>query len=299
MTGSVPLSIAFVAGGLATLNPCGFPLLPAYLSFYVGADEERLPSAPSRLLQGLLAGLLVTAGFLGVFAIIGLPIVYGAGAVADAVPWVGLAIGVILALAGLVALSTGRLTLGVRNPLRIARDRGLTAMILFGAGYGIASLGCTLPLFLALVGASLGAASGDSLLVFAAYGLGMALVLTALSVAAALARQGIARGLRRVVPHMSRIAGALLLAAGAYVSYYWLRLELGDKATLADDPLVGFGTRFTARLEVIARQDRTLIITAAGIAVALALTAGLLQWSRRRTTAARPARDSNLTLRGE
>jgi len=49
-----------VAGGLATLNPCGFPLLPAYLSFYVGADEERLPSAPSRLLQGLLAGLLVT-----------------------------------------------------------------------------------------------------------------------------------------------------------------------------------------------------------------------------------------------
>jgi cytochrome c biogenesis protein CcdA len=299
MTGGVPLSIAFVAGGLATLNPCGFPLLPAYLSYYVAADEERLPSAPSRLLQGLLAGLLVTAGFLGVFAIIGLPIVYGAGAVADAVPWVGLAIGVILALAGLVALTTGRLALDVRNPLRIARERGLTTMILFGAGYGIASLGCTLPLFLALVGASLSAASGDSLLVFAAYGLGMALVLTALSVAAALARQGIARGLRRVVPHMSRIAGGLLLAAGAYVSYYWLRLELGDKATLADDPLVGFGTRFTARLEVIARQDRTLIITAAAIAVALALAAGLLQWIRRRTATARPARDPNLTLEGE
>lgn len=53
---------------------------------------------------------------------------------------------------------------------------------------------------------------------------------------------------------MSRIAGALPLIAGAYVSYYWLRLEFGDKATLADDPVVGFGTRFTARLEVIARQ---------------------------------------------
>ena len=105
MTGGVPLSIAFVAGGLATLNPCGFPLLPAYLSFYVGADESRLPRASSRVLQGLLAGLLVTAGFLGVFAIIGLPIAYGAGFVADVVPWAGLAIGIALALAGVVVLS--------------------------------------------------------------------------------------------------------------------------------------------------------------------------------------------------
>jgi cytochrome c biogenesis protein CcdA len=29
----VSLSIAFVGGGLATLNPCGFRLLPAFLSF--------------------------------------------------------------------------------------------------------------------------------------------------------------------------------------------------------------------------------------------------------------------------
>ena len=58
--GTAPISIAFVAGGLATLNPCGFPLLPAFLSFYAGADEARLPRAPSRVLQGLFVGLLVT-----------------------------------------------------------------------------------------------------------------------------------------------------------------------------------------------------------------------------------------------
>lgn len=299
MTGGVPLSIAFVAGGLATLNPCGFPLLPAYLSFYVGADEERLPRASSRIAQGLIAGLLVTAGFLGVFTIVGLPIVYGAGLVADAVPWVGLAIGVLLVLAGLVALTTGRFGLGVRNPLRVGHDRGVATMVLFGAGYGIASLGCTLPLFLVLVGASLGADSGDSLLVFAAYGLGMALVLTALSVAAALARQGLARGLRRLLPYMSRLAGALLLLAGIYVSYYWLRLELGDNATLADDPVVGFGTRFTARLEVIAREDRASLLIAAAIVVGVALAAVAGQWVRRRTAAPPSSRDPGLTLRGE
>src|SRR5947208_11942403 len=50
---SVPLSIALTAGGLAVVNPCAFPLLPAFLSFYLGADEQRLPAAKTRALQGL------------------------------------------------------------------------------------------------------------------------------------------------------------------------------------------------------------------------------------------------------
>jgi len=39
----MPLALALVAGALASVNPCGFPLLPAFLSFYVGADENVLP----------------------------------------------------------------------------------------------------------------------------------------------------------------------------------------------------------------------------------------------------------------
>lgn len=282
MTGGVPLSIAFVAGGLATVNPCGFPLLPAFLSFYVGTDEERLPRASSRIAQGLLAGLLVTAGFLGVFALVGLPIVYGAGIVADAVPWAGLTIGFVLVVVGLIALSGRRVALGLRNPVRLGAGRRSQTMILFGVGYGIASLGCTLPLFLALVGASLGTESGSSLVIFAAYGLGMALVLTALAVAAALARQGLATSMRRLLPHMNRISGVLLLTAGMYMSYYWLRLEFGDKATLVDDPVVGFGFRFTSRLEVLARQDRALFLGAAAIVIAIALVIAVVHRARRR-----------------
>ena len=46
-TNAVPVSVALVAGGLAVVNPCGFPLLPAFLGFYLGADEEQLPRAAS------------------------------------------------------------------------------------------------------------------------------------------------------------------------------------------------------------------------------------------------------------
>lgn len=162
-------------------------------------------------------------------------------------------------------------------------------MVVFGAGYGIASLACTLPLFLALVGASLGARGRDSLLVFAAYALGMALVLTALSIAAAFARQGLGRSLGRLMPNMNRVAGALLILAGAYVSYYWLRLEFGDNATLANDPVVGFGTRFTARLEVLAREDGGLVLAVIATAVGLTLVAALSQRVRRRRQAAAPS----------
>src|SRR5438552_14853412 len=96
---AVPVSVALVAGGLAVFNPCGFPLLPAFLSFYLGADEETLPRAPTRILQGLLVGALVSAGFLGLFAIVGLPVSFGVGLVAQAVPWAGIVTGALLALA--------------------------------------------------------------------------------------------------------------------------------------------------------------------------------------------------------
>jgi cytochrome c-type biogenesis protein len=96
-TPTVPISIALVAGGLAVVNPCGFPLLPAFLSFSLGADEQRLPMASSRALQGLLVGALVTVGFLGFFALVGLPVSYGVAAIARAVPWAGLATGAALA----------------------------------------------------------------------------------------------------------------------------------------------------------------------------------------------------------
>ena len=79
---AVPVSVALVAGGLAVVNPCGFPLLPAFLSFYLGADEDALPRAPTRILQGLLVGALVSVGFLGLFAFVGLPVSFGVALVA-------------------------------------------------------------------------------------------------------------------------------------------------------------------------------------------------------------------------
>jgi len=275
---SVPISIALVAGGLAVVNPCGFPLLPAFLSFYLGADEQRLPSASSRVLQGLVVGCLVTLGFLGFFAVVGLPVSYGVGAIARAVPWAGLATGAALALAGLLTLLGGQLRPPAHVRVHPRRERRLGAMLLFGVGYGAASLGCTLPLFLTLVGASL--SDGGKITAFLAYGAGMAVVLMALSVLVALAREGATRAMRPLLPYMNRIAGLLLLASGGYLFYYWARLQFGDTATVADDPIVSFGVRFSGQARNLAGRHGSLILLVAGLIVALALVATL--WQRRR-----------------
>jgi cytochrome c-type biogenesis protein len=267
-----------VAGGLSVVNPCGFPLLPAFLSFYLGADEEQLPSAPTRVAQGLVVGALVALGFLGFFALVGLPVSFGVGAIARTVPWAGLATGALLAVVGLVTLLGIHLPLPLHARLRLRRERRLGAMLLFGVGYGAASLGCTLPLFLALVGASLG---GAKLTAFVAYGVGMAVVLMALSVVVALVREGATRLVRPALPYMGRVAGVLLLASGGYLFYYWARLRFGDTATVADDPIVSFGVRFSGQVRGFADGRGSTIVAIAAAIVALALVTSLWQHRRR------------------
>ncbi|MEO7836600.1 MAG: cytochrome c biogenesis CcdA family protein [Acidimicrobiales bacterium] len=278
---AVPLSLAFVAGALSVLNPCGFPLLPAFLSFYVGAEEQTLPSPANRAAQGLFVGLLVAAGFLAVFAVVGLPVTLGVRTVAAAVPFAGAAVGLALLFLGLYVVVGNNLRLPLARHTGVSADRRARTIVLFGIGYGVASLGCTLPIFLTLIAASLGATGfAASVAAFASYGLGMALVLMALSVAAALFRDQLARNLRRVLPYFPRLTGAMLAVAGVYLSYYWLRYQFGPRATLASDPVVGVVTRFTAQVSVSAENRGEWFVLAAGAVVGVAIGVAVLRRRR-------------------
>ena len=280
----MPIALALVAGALASVNPCGFPLLPAFLSFYVGAEEETLPRAPARVTQGLFVGLLVSAGFLAVFAVMGVPIAYGVTRLTDAIPWAGLIIGILMLLAAVAGLAGRSFYLMPKRAMRVERRRRPSTMVWFGAAYAVCSLGCTLPIFVALVGASLATASIiEGAIVFGAYALGMATMLMALSLGAALARDGLARRLKRLLPHMQRIAAGLLFVAGAYLTYYWARVIWAPPRSLGADPLVGAMTRFATLVQRAAGSSGgRLALLIAGLLVALALSVSLWRWSGER-----------------
>ena len=112
---------------------------------------------------------------------------------------------------------------------------------------------------------------------FLAYGLGMALVLMVLTLAIALARQGLVRSLRGVLPYINRIAGGLLILAGLYLAYYgWYEHQA---LTSVSDP-GGPGSavlRWNDSLRgwIIDNDPRRIgIVLVAIIAVALLVTAG-------------------------
>ncbi len=105
------LALAFGAGLLAPVNPCGFGLLPAVLTATSGGisstDNPGYTVGPvARLAAGLRAGLALALGFTATFTIIGLLLTVGVRSVITLVPWVAAALGAVLPLVGLAMLAS-------------------------------------------------------------------------------------------------------------------------------------------------------------------------------------------------
>lgn len=216
------LSLAFTAGLLAPVNPCGFALLPAYLTHTVA---ER-PDAPltRRLATALGTGAALALGFAATLTAAGLAISAGAHQLISAAPWLGFGIGVLLALLGLLGLTGRGPRLRLRMPaLRPSRTRtGAARWALFGVGYATASLACTFGVLLAVI-AQAQATTGlaGQAWVFAAYAAGSVTLLLVLSAAAAIAGAALGRGVRALGRWQARITAFLMLITGSYVAAYW------------------------------------------------------------------------------
>ncbi len=218
---------AFVLGAVAAFNPCGFALLPAYLGLYL-RDGVTSSGVGERLSRSIRVAVTVGATFTALFGAVGAVFELGSALIVRSLPWVGLGVGVLLILIGGLALSGRHITSSVPQRLasRVGRQAGASGMLsyaAFGFAYGAASLGCTLPLFLALLGTA-SAASGrwSAIIAFVLYGAGMASVLAVLTVAAGVVSFGILGRVRAVVRVVAVVGASLLLLSGGYVVYYWL-----------------------------------------------------------------------------
>ncbi len=214
---------------LATVSPCGLAMLPGFLAYYIGTDGSAAEGDRSgahvlqRSLQALRTGLVVSLGFVAVFVGTALVVTAGLRSVLDAVPWIAVAVGVVLVGVGLVML-TGR-QVGVRlrfNPLR-NDGRGPIAMLSYGAAYAVASLSCSLGVLLALIGGGLSASTTTSLLrVLTSFAAGSATILVLLALSAGLASGGLVRVLQQSSRYVSRVAGGIVVLSGLYMVVYWV-----------------------------------------------------------------------------
>ena len=96
---------------------------------------------------------------------------------------------------------------------------------LFGLSYGMASLSCTLPIFLSVIGVSFAAEElAHKFAQFVLYALGMGAVILALTISMAVFRGAMVTGMRRIMPYVAPVGTWLMIVAGTYIVFYWLTL---------------------------------------------------------------------------
>lgn len=241
--GGPPLALAFAAGMLATVNPCGFAMLPAYLSYFVGleggATSPQDHAARERTVgRALAVAGVMTLGFVVVFALMGLVIVQVSSRVQQHLPWVTIAVGIVVMVLGVAALFGHAVTVRLPHLEKGTSSRELPSMFLFGVSYALSSLSCTIAPFLATTSSTFtedGVLAG--LATFVVYGLGMGAIVAMLTVAVALARNGIVTRFRGLMRHVTTLSGVLMVVAGSYLAYYgWYEIRLRNG--IVDDPVV-------------------------------------------------------------
>ena len=278
---SGPYALALAAGMAATVNPCGFAMLPAYLSAFVGLDQRG--DRVDAVRRALVVSLTLTAGFVLVFGLFGLVVTPFALRLEQHLPWVTIVIGVGLVGLGIALLAGKQLVLRIPKLERGGSDGTLPSMFVFGVSYAIASLSCTIGPFLAITTTTFRTENWISGLgIFVTYAIGMGVVIALLTVSVALARSALVQRFRNLVPKMNRIAGGLLVVAGAYVAWFgWyeirvLRGQLGD-------PIVERASRIQTWLvnAIVPDDPARFVLTVLALAVAAAAVVVVV---RRRTT---------------
>jgi cytochrome c-type biogenesis protein len=244
---SGPFALAFSAGMLATINPCGFAMLPAYLSYFLGLDAPESERPDRSVLRALAVGGVLTLGFVAVFGVIGAIYVHLASWVIDYTHYLTIFIGLGLVILGITMLRGFEPTLKLPKLSKGTGSRELWSMFLFGVSYAVASLSCTIAPFLGMVSTTFRQESfASGVATFVVYGLGMGTVVVFLTVYTALANTSLVRRLRQLLPYINRISGVLLILTGLYLGYYGIyeiRVQNGD---LRRDSLVDRFTRLQA-----------------------------------------------------
>ena len=220
-------SLAFSAGLVSFVNPCGFALLPVYITYYFKNEGLEKSTLLKRILAGLIFGLMVSFGFVAVFLLIGVAVSYIGRAILRYVGRIDLSIGILLIIIGFIYL----LNLNTKINLNSLTNFGeklksnklknkYLSFFLYGMGFAIASLGCTLPIFLLVVMSAI-KASGffNGFIIFLIYAGGMSFFMILFSLGVAFSKTIIEKTLKRWMPYIYKFGAVVVIIAGAYLIY--------------------------------------------------------------------------------
>ena len=222
---------SFLLGVLAAVNPCGFVLLPAYLLYFLGLDNsDQQNTQRASLRRALGVSSAVSMGFVVVFLIVGtISRLFTQWFELNA-KFAGFAIGIALIVMGSAMLCGWKPPLVTPN-ISGGKDRTFVAMFLFGIAYAVASIGCTIGFLTTAIFGSIGTKGFISgVISIGLYGVGMALLVSTLTITLAFAQRGLLSFLRGGLKFIDRLAAGFIVLTGLYLTWYWY-LAISESTT--------------------------------------------------------------------
>lgn len=212
---------SFILGVLAAVNPCGFVLLPTYLIFFLGTREEPNLKTGERLRRALVVSSGISIGFLAIFFVIGVISRLFTQWIELNAKYASLAIGIVLVIGG-ARMLTGWTPKFAVPQLGGVQTKTFRATVVYGVAYAVASIGCTIGFLTTAVFGSIalhGFVSG--VLSILLYGLGMAMLVTALTVSLAFAKTGLLTIVKNQLHLIQRLGAVFVTLTGIYLVFYW------------------------------------------------------------------------------
>ena len=212
---------SFILGVLAAVNPCGFVLLPTYLIFFLGTREEPNLKTGERLRRALVVSSGISIGFLAIFFVIGVISRLFTQWIELNAKYASLAIGIVLVIGG-ARMLTGWTPKFAVPQLGGVQTKTFRAIVVYGVAYAVASIGCTIGFLTTAVFGSIalhGFVSG--VLSILLYGLGMAMLVTALTVSLAFAKTGLLTIVKNQLHLIQRLGAIFVTLTGIYLVFYW------------------------------------------------------------------------------
>ena len=253
-SGSIWL-MAIGAGVLSFFSPCSFPLLPGYVSFYLMRKKETSGGLNEKTMRTALpAGLAASAGILTIFLGLAILGIFFSEAIREMVPVLIPITGAVILVMGIIMLADidmSRFTYPIkekfgagakklkpvfvppiekllsfitRKPIKFEEneDSELMGQYLYGLGYGAASAGCTAPVFIALLVASMSYTLFNTALIFLLYAVTTAALMVTFTLLVAASQDTIVNKMRASTGLIKKIGGAVLSVVGLYLVYQYI-----------------------------------------------------------------------------
>jgi cytochrome c biogenesis protein CcdA len=213
------LTIAFVAGVFATFNPCGFAMLPAYLSLAILDSSEQI-GRRTQVVKALKFSGLMGLGIVGIFSLFSLIIFPISTSIQRYLPYVTTLIGLAIIVFGGALIFKGPIVLKKLWSPSVAPTGSWKTYILYGVTFALGSISCTIGPFLAVTSTTLGGTYLQSLLTYIFYGLGFTVTIAILAIATALSRELLIKKIRGAGGVIEKVMGGFMVIVGLYLIYF-------------------------------------------------------------------------------